>query len=72
MHLVLLGDLHAQIAHHLVVNLAHRRVILQLLGSTLTSAEIMVENHDVIVDVPTFGIGMRSNEIGTIRSHACS
>lgn len=71
MHLVLLGDLHAQIAHHLIINFAHRRVILQFLGSALASAEIMVENHDVIVDVSTLGIGMRSNEIRTIRSHPC-
>lgn len=69
MHLVLLGDLHAQIFHNRIIGLAHRRVVLKRLRCSLSRGVIVVQNHDVVMDMPTLGIGMGGDEVRAIWSH---
>lgn len=69
MHRILAGYLHAQILHDSVIGLAHRRVMLKRLRCSLARGVIVVQNHDVVMDMPALGIGMSGDKVRAIRSH---
>lgn len=69
MHRILAGYLHAQILHDSVIGLAHRRVMLKRLRCSLPRGVIVVQNHDVVMNMPALGIGMSGDKVRAIRSH---
>lgn len=69
MHRILAGYLHAQILHDSVIGLAHRRVVLKRLRCSLPRGVIVVQNHDVVMDMTALGIGMSGDKVRAIRSH---
>ena len=69
MYLVLTSYFHTQITHDRVINFAHRRLVLKRLRRTLPRGIVVVENHDVVVNVPALSISMGGDKVRAIRSH---
>lgn len=69
MHRILAGYLHAQIFHNRIIGLAHRRVMLKRLRCSLPRGVIVVQNHDVVMNMPALSISMCGDKVRAIRSH---
>lgn len=69
MYLVLTSYFHTQITHDRVINFAHRRLVLKRLRRTLPRGIVVVENHDVVVNVPALGISMGGDKVWAIGRH---